>query len=237
MIPTTLLLATLVNQLIPAARILPLPEVAGGGTGSGGQVIPLVCDAQKTLIVTVSVQGAPPQPFLLDTGASMTTIDERTAADLRLTGAGRIPSLAGSDRLVTAQLTVGPLTLPEGPVATMDFRRLARFLGDVAGILGSDALRAMGGATIDYDRCTLTMGEAPVAPGPVSAMRVPLEWHEGRPVVSMPGADDWCSIRGDDGDGVQRNSCGRDPSLDERRPVAGSDRSHRWPPGRTRRPD
>jgi hypothetical protein len=183
MLLTTLLIATFVNQLVPADM---------GRATPGAFTIPLVCDAQKALIVPVSVQGAPPRPYLLDTGASITTIDDRTAAALALVQAGRIPSRRGTDALVTAQLMVGPVVLPAGPVATEDFRRLRGLLGNVTGILGSDALRAMGHATIDYDRCVLTIGAisnentGASADQTAGGVRVPLEWHQGRPVIVLP---------------------------------------------------
>ena len=180
MILTTLLLATFVTQLIPDDRPASTP---------GGATIPLLCDAQKALVVPVSVHEAPPRPFLLDTGASISTVDERTAADLGLVAAGRIPSGRGSDALVMARLTVGRTALTALPVATADFRRLTTLIGNVAGILGSDALRAMGHVTIDYERCALIVGGtlSPSAALPAGAARVPLEWHQGRPVVAIAG--------------------------------------------------
>jgi hypothetical protein len=178
MIVTALLLATLVNQLVPDRQV--------GGSGAASHTVPLVCDAQMTMHVPVSVEGRPARPFLLDTGASLTTIDEDTATRLALAGAGRIPSPTGSDPLVTARLTVGSAVLAAGRVVTADFRSLRALLGEVDGILGSDALRAMRRVTIDYDRCSLLAGET-IGPLPPGAVRVPLEYHEGRPVVVIGG--------------------------------------------------
>jgi Aspartyl protease len=180
MIVTTLLLATLVNQLVPERRI------RDGHAAATSHIVPLVCDAQNAMSVPVSVESTPARPFLLDTGASLTTIDERAATRLALADAGRIASPVGSDPLVTAQLTVGSAVLAAGRVVTADFRRLRELLGAVDGILGSDALRAMGRATIDYDRCLLVAGGT-IGPLPPGAVRVPLEFHEGRPVVVIGG--------------------------------------------------
>ncbi len=180
MILTALFLATLVNQLVPDR------QVGGERPAAVSHIVPLVCDAQRTIHVPVSVEGTPARPFLLDTGASLTTIDEDTATRLALAGAGRIPSPTGSDPLVTARLTVGSSVLAAGRVVTADFRRLRDLLGEVDGILGSDALRAMGRATIDYDRCVLVAGET-IGPLPPGAVRVPLEFHQGRPVVVISG--------------------------------------------------
>ncbi len=159
----------------------------------------------RTLLVPVSVQGGLARPFVLDTGSSITVIDDRTAADLGLTPAGRIasPSPSGSDPVVIAQLTVGSVALPPGRVVVADVRQLARLLGDVGGILGSDALRAMGRTTIDYAQCRLTVGGAAAEADPSHwrpfnqrrrrleprrrAVRIPFEWHQGRPVITVGG--------------------------------------------------
>jgi hypothetical protein len=114
----------------------------------------------------------------------MTVIDDRTARELSLVPAGRIASSSGSDPLVIAQLTVGSVALPPGRVVTADVRQLSRLLGNVGGILGSDALRALGRTAIDVRECQLTVGGSD-ADG--QAVRVPFEWHQGRPVITVGG--------------------------------------------------
>jgi hypothetical protein len=59
-------------------------------------------------------------------------------------------------------------------------------VGNVGGILGSDALRALGELTIDYGRCSLVIGAEDTS-GLAGAAAVALEWHEGRPVAAMNG--------------------------------------------------
>src|SRR6187549_3287986 len=114
MLAATLLFAAFVIQLVPdvsdAARDLV-------------RTIPLVCDARKSLLVPVRVNGLDVRPFLLDTGSSVTTIDERLISRLSLPPAGRIASATGFDPLVTAQLTIGPVTLPGAPVVVLNLRR------------------------------------------------------------------------------------------------------------------
>ena len=61
--------------------------------------------------------------------------------------------------------------------------RLSHLLGDIGGILGSDALRAMGRTTIDYAKCQLTVGGAMAETG--ASTRIPLTWHQGRPVIAV----------------------------------------------------
>lgn len=183
MLAATLLIAAFVIQLVP--------DVSDTARGLIRK-IPLVCDARKSLLVPVRVNGRDVQPFLLDTGSSVTTIDERLTSRLSLPTAGRIASGSGSDLLVTAQLAIGPVTLPAGPVVALNLRRFSHVIGEVGGILGSDALRAMGRTSIDFDRCQLSVGGA--AGGNDDrrselghASRVPLEWHQGRPVATMRG--------------------------------------------------
>lgn len=173
MMLVTLLLSSFVLQLVPH-RYEMVTSLAVS--------IPLVCDAQKALLVPVSIQGAAPRPFVLDTGSSITVIDDHTAAQFGLAPAGRIASPSGSDPLVVAQLTIGTVVLPEAPVATVDARTLSHLLGDIGGILGSDVLRAMGRTTIDYAKCQLTVGGEMAATG--ESTRIPLTWHQGRPVIA-----------------------------------------------------
>jgi len=180
MLATTLLLAAFVMQLVP--------DVTDAARGSV-RTIPLVCDARKALLVPVRVNGLEVRPFLLDTGSSVTTIDERLTSRLSLPPAGRIASATGSDPLVTAQLTIGPVTLPGAPVVVLNLRRFSHVIGEVGGILGSDALRAMGRTAIDFDRCQLSVGGGAGdrrLEFPLSA-RVQLEWHQGRPVAAIAG--------------------------------------------------
>ncbi len=175
MIFVTLLLSAFVHQLVPG----PVPD-----NETRAIDIPLVCDARKGLLVPVSVQGAPARPFVLDTGSSITVIDNRSAAERALAPAGRIASPSGSDPLVMAQLTIGAVALPPGRVVTTDIRQLSRLLGDVGGILGNDALRAMGRTAIDYARCRLSVGGSDADE---EAIRIPFEWHQGRPVITVGG--------------------------------------------------
>ena len=182
MLAATLLFAAFVIQLVP--------DVSDAARGLV-RTIPLVCDARKSLLVPVRVNGLEVRPFLLDTGSSVTTIDERLRSRLSLPAAGRIASRSGSDPLVTAQLAIGPVTLPAAPVVALNLRRVSHVIGEVSGILGSDALRAMGRTTIDFDRCQLSVGggasDNDRHPELGRASRVPLEWHHGRPIATMTG--------------------------------------------------
>src|SRR6478752_4834554 len=62
MFATTLLLVSFVMQLVPDVT-----DTARGLV----RTIPLVCDAQKALLVPVRVNGLEVRPFLLDTGSSV----------------------------------------------------------------------------------------------------------------------------------------------------------------------
>ena len=117
-----------------------------------------------------------------------------TPFDIPALGAAcqQVASATGYDPLVTAQLTIGPVTLPGAPVAVLNLRRFSHVIGEVGGILGSDALRAMGRTTIDFDRCQLSVGGDAGADGDrrpelARSARVSLERHQGRPVAAMTG--------------------------------------------------
>ncbi len=148
--------------------------------------IPAACDADGTMRIPVSVENAAPRSFVLDTGSSVSFVDAELAAALRLTSAGRIASGRGFAPLATANLSVGDRPLPAMSVVSDDRSSLRGLLGESdAGIIGSDVMRAFGRVTIDYASCRVIVGGEP-APRR-GAVRVPLTWHEGRPVVVIAG--------------------------------------------------
>ena len=210
---TALLLATLVNQLVPDRQV--------GGRRRDVNTVPLVCDAQMTMHVPVSVEGS--------TGAPVPARHRREPDDnrrghghaARTRRAGRIPSPTGSDPLVTARLTVGRVRARRRPRRDRGLPALSElFSAKSDGILGSDALRAMRRVTIDYERCILLAGET-IGPRRRRAVRVPLECHEGRPVVVIGGGGRLRARLGRrERDDLQRHAA-------RRRPCAGAARRRR----------
>jgi hypothetical protein len=175
----------MVLMILFAALVTPLGP-GRSDIGSGRTSVPIRCDASRGILVPVGINGGAARPFLLDTGASLTTIDGREASKRGLATAGSIPSETGPVRIVHADLAIGERAIVSTPVVAEDLQAFTTVVGNVGGILGSDALRALGAFTIDYERCSLVIGASETA-GPEEASAVALDWHEGRPVARMTG--------------------------------------------------
>jgi hypothetical protein len=181
------LILALADQSVPTAVPGDVPWTA--------TAVPLTCDADGTLIVPVSLQGASAHPFILDTGASMTLVDERLVRTLRLPAVGTVRLESSVEPRVHGSLRFEGVELTSLPFVSADLKNLKWIVPGVSGILGNDVLRALGDVTIDYRRCRLVLGElassaatsrsAPTERLPAVTRRneVPLTWHEGRPLV------------------------------------------------------
>ncbi len=155
-------------------------------TADASAVIPARCDRSGAMRIAVSVEGTEPRVFILDTGSSLGFIDQRIASALRLPAAGRIASGQGHAALVGVKHTIAGIALPMLSMVSGDSTGLNEVLSrSDAGILGNDVLRALGRVTVDHAKCRLIVGEAKVQ-GRHALVR--LDWHQGRPVVAMPGA-------------------------------------------------
>jgi hypothetical protein len=155
-------------------------------TKDDSAVIPARCDRSGAMRIAVAVEGTEPRVFILDTGSSLGFIDQRIASALRLPAAGRIASGQGVASLVGVKLTIAGIALPPMSMVSGDPTGLNDVLSrSDAGILGNDALRALGRVTVDQAKCRLIVGETKVQ-GRHALVR--LDWHQGRPVVTIPGA-------------------------------------------------
>ncbi|MEV4477733.1 retropepsin-like aspartic protease [Nonomuraea sp. NPDC049504] len=125
-----------------------------------------VTKAQGTVValVPVHINGKGPYRFLLDTGASISTIDEQLAKRLNLTFTGETADVEGVASRTTAELVrvqqwkVGTVALDPARMAALDLRQDKR---GVAGLLGSDVLHDFGHVTIDYRRERLLVPSQP----------------------------------------------------------------------------
>lgn len=120
---------------------------------------------QAALIVPVHINGTGPHPFVLDTGATLTCVDEALAAELSLPAApGRIGlgagiGSAGQLRLVTIDsLRVGQARAEELPACTLDLSTVERLGIQFDGLLGLNFLRPFR-LTIDFEGGVLTLQE------------------------------------------------------------------------------
>ena len=152
------------------------PPVAAGATAPGGVqwlgangalAMPFEY-AARHVFLRASVNGAPPEDFLFDTGATVTVLDSTYAAKLGLKGEGFMQAqgagASGSASFATLDsLTVhGPngsgVALTGVKVAIMSVAPTFRpfFWRDMAGVLGYDFISRFV-VTVDYDRGVLTL--------------------------------------------------------------------------------
>lgn len=156
----------------------PAQAAEGGGTASaavrwlgakGALAMPFEYAARHVWL-RASVNGAPPEDFLFDTGATVTVLDSTYAAKLGLKGEGYMQAqgagAAGSASFATLDsFTVhGPdgagVALTGVKVAIMSVAPTFRpyFWRDMAGVLGYDFISRFV-VTLDYDRGVITLSD------------------------------------------------------------------------------
>ena len=100
-------------------------------------------------------------PFLIDTGATRSVVDQALMKKLHLARVGRPIRIGGVGCVSTARNVrlsrwrIGSQALPSIVVTST---RIAGANGHAFGLLGSDVLSRFGSATIDYAHATLTLG-------------------------------------------------------------------------------
>lgn len=125
--------------------------------------------------------------FVVDTGASGSTISNGLAATLELEPSGDVTltTIAGATTVPT--VTLDSLRLPRWPVAhrvqfaVHDLAAVRRVAPRAQGILGQDVL-ARYDYLIDYERRTLRIGWFDE---PAAGVAMPLTWSRGRPVLAL----------------------------------------------------
>jgi predicted aspartyl protease len=136
------------------------------------------------VLVTVHVNGRPFQ-FVLDTGATTTTLDDRLATELgmRQTGQIEVVTSAGTFRAPTGivdELTIGTTRISRLRVSWMRHDQLRLDDRRIAGVIGQDVLRGRT-LTIDYARRRIELTTDPCG---VSDGGVDVTWSEGRPMIA-----------------------------------------------------
>jgi len=136
----------------------------------------------------VSINGRGPFRFLLDTGAESTVVSLAVAQHLGLTPSYRVAVVTVNGTLEAVgtkvqRLAVGEVRVDGVEVLWYPLDGLRGVGTDVVGILGQNALRAMGVYTIDAVQGTLTVGRGESNSGE----RFRLEWVAGRRVVALDG--------------------------------------------------
>lgn len=142
------------------------------------------------IVIPVTLNGAGPYDFLLDTGASTTLVTPEFARQLRLRPLDRIElvTVAGSQILVRSQVervTVGQHSATDVEVLISELREVRAVAGNLCGVLGQNFL-AQFNYLIDYRAQQLTFEEGTELETRFCGTQAPLTAQEGRLLVSLP---------------------------------------------------
>jgi predicted aspartyl protease len=154
---------------------------------SQDDTVPLSVYDNGAIVVPVSIAGAGPYRFLLDTGATRSAITSRLARQLRSPVIAQTAMVTPAGRGIRNVTLVRSLQVGHRPpvsVAAMVWpdEALAR-VGRVDGLLGQDVLASLT-YTIDYRRRELVWHDGDI--GHVSGLRLPLTTANGLFFVSLP---------------------------------------------------
>jgi hypothetical protein len=122
-------------------------------------------DRTVLVLVPITINGQGPYDFVLDTGASVSLIDQALAQRLGLISTGPDHSVTGVGGTVQVAFVavkswrMGRLTLPQAQIGS------GQLPGDrhntmEQGLLGSDILSQFGTITVNYDNSSLTVAHA-----------------------------------------------------------------------------
>ena len=189
--PSLLLLLTILTApTVPPGGV---PWLSGSPVGPGAAEATHECRLRigpgRVPIARVDVGGGVSAWFVIDTGATGTTLGDDLARrlGLRLSGNTRMATADGAMSVPTARLgtlgIAGVLAARDLDVAVHDLALVREVVPEADGILGQDVL-ARFDYLVDLDRATLTIGWFPP---PARGVALPLTWSAGRPVLLMPG--------------------------------------------------
>jgi hypothetical protein len=148
------------------------------------------------VVVRASINGLPPEDFILDTGASLTVLDQDFASQigLKLEGQSSVQGVAASAGMRFARVQSIALTGAKSAAATLrDFRVAVLDLAESqqvllwrkpAGILGADYLSHFV-VELDYDARTLALNPPEGYQYRGAGTALPMQMYDGIPVVDL----------------------------------------------------
>jgi hypothetical protein len=139
-------------------------------------------------IVQARVNGSPPVPFLVDTGASIHLVDDRIAAAAGLAPGTAWKMYGGGEAGVDARFA-GPLTLETNGVVWEGQRAAIAPIGypdkkHFAGFIGAPVLMRYA-VQIDYEQRVIRLLDPATYKAPSGATQVPFELQDDLPVVRV----------------------------------------------------
>jgi predicted aspartyl protease len=139
------------------------------------------------IVIPVTVNGAGPYEFLLDTGTNTTLVSAEFARQLRLRPVDRIElvTVAGSQIVPRARLenvTVGGKTARNLESLISDLREVRAVKPEICGVLGMNFL-AQFNYLINYRERRIKFEDDAELENSLSGERLPFECHEGRAIV------------------------------------------------------
>jgi len=154
-----LLLLAACDRMAPARVDMPVDSAAGEVpfelAGPGG----------AALVVAVHVNGSGPYQFVLDTGATISCVDEELASALQLPDVqgvlGTAAGVAGAGRLRLVSidsLSVGGVRAHELQACVVDLQHLGGMGLELDGLIGLNVLREFR-VTLDFERNIVTLQE------------------------------------------------------------------------------
>lgn len=142
------------------------------------------------VVIPVPIKGQGCASLLFDTGTNLSIIDPDLAARLTTMGERRLTVASSTGQTTARARSVTGIGFeltsdtPSSNVVMADVAPLRDLVGNVNGIFGQSLL-GQSDFFVDYQTRRLTLA----APGklitPVTGVRIPLEWSEGRPAIIL----------------------------------------------------
>lgn len=145
------------------------------------------------IVIPVTVNGAGPFEFVLDTGSNTTLISAEFARSLRLRPIDRVElvTVAGSQIVPRAQLeslSVGAKTAPNLEALISDLREARAVKSEIRGVLGMNFL-ARFNFLINYRERTIEFEDEDEFENSLGGERLPIECDDGRALITSAGKE------------------------------------------------
>lgn len=139
------------------------------------------------IVLPVTVNGAGPYEFLLDTGTNTTLISMEFARRLRLRPTDRIELVTVTGAQVVPRARLASLAVDEQraedvEVLFSELREVRAVKPEIVGVLGQNFL-AQCNYQLNYRTQQMTFEADEELMGELRGQRLPIEWHEGRVLV------------------------------------------------------